>query len=174
MKKFRTWLEEFTDEGFWGNVGAGILPIACTTGRLLIAHRSGQVMEPYTWGVWGGKVDDEQAMDLEGEAKREFQEETGYSGSIEMHPAYVFRSSGGFEYHNFIGVLENEFEPRHNWETANHRWLTWEELQELSPKHFGLEALLSNSGSQIQQIIQQCNRKHGQGKQDNDRQLRLF
>jgi 8-oxo-dGTP pyrophosphatase MutT (NUDIX family) len=170
MRRFRCWLEEFTDEGFWGNVGAGILPIARTTGRLLIAHRSGDVAEPYTWGVWGGKVDDEEVMDLEGEAKREFQEETGYSGSIKMYPAYVYRSQGGFEYHNFVGVIDDEFQPRYNWETQGHRWVTWDELQSLGSKHFGLDALLSNSGQQIQQIIQQCR----QAQSGSDRQMRLF
>jgi len=156
---FQQWLNEqesdWSPEGFWGHKGAGILPIACTTGRILIAHRSIAVEEPHTWGVWGGKIDDDDA-DLQDEAQREFREETGYNGNLEIHPAFVFRSAGGFEYHNFIGVLDEEFQPTLNWETDNYRWSTWEELQMLSPKHFGLEKLLVNSGSLIQQIISKC------------------
>ena len=54
-------------------------------------------------------MDDEHAKNLETEAQREFAEETGYGGPIKMIPAYVFRSSGGgFEYHNFIGILEDQ------------------------------------------------------------------
>lgn len=155
---FKKWLEadyqNSSEENFWGNVGAGILPFCPETKRFLIAYRSIHVNEPNTWGVWGGKVDDEDLMNLQGEAKREFEEETGYSGSISLIPAYVFKSpGGGFEYHNFIGILSKEFNPKHNWETENHKWLTLEELFKLEPKHFGLSALLKNSYNLITNLV---------------------
>ena len=155
---FRIWLEEYANdagEAFWGNVGAGILPISKQTGKILVALRSHAVNEPNTWGAWGGKVDDEHRKDLQGEARREFEEETGYSGHMDLYPAHVFHSQGGgFEYHNFIGTLDEEFEPKSNWETNDHKWVTWDELALLSPKHFGLKALLKNSGPMIKSFIQ--------------------
>jgi hypothetical protein len=47
-----------SDEKFWGNLGAGILPIS-RTGRILIAYRSLDVNEPHTWGIFGGKLDED-------------------------------------------------------------------------------------------------------------------
>lgn len=171
MGTFKLWLEaeeewgdgDFADydndsgENFWGNVGAGVLPIARSTGRILLNFRSSYVNEPNTWGIWGGKVDDEHMMDLQAEARREFMEESGYNGSIQLTPAYIFKTSG-FEYHNFIGVIPDEFEPdippQHQWETEGHEWMTFEEVMSVEPKHFGLSGLLQHSGSAIQRLTQ--------------------
>ena len=171
MGTFRTWFENEEEWGdgdhanfandsgqnFWGNVGAGVLPIAKSTGRLLLNHRSAYVNEPNTWGVWGGKVDDEESMDLESEAKREFMEESGYHGPIQLFPAYVFNTSG-FQYHNFIGLVPDEFEPKippiHQWETQGHQWISLDELSTINPKHFGLQKLIQHSGDLIQKMAQ--------------------
>jgi 8-oxo-dGTP pyrophosphatase MutT (NUDIX family) len=131
------------DKPFWGNVGAGVLPIS-TSGKILVALRSEYVNEPNTWGVWGGKLDD--AEDIQQTCKREFIEETNYLHSIELIPAYVFKTEG-FEYHNFIGIVEQEFEPTLNWETQDFKWCSFDKLQDLEPKHFGLENLLKDPKS---------------------------
>jgi 8-oxo-dGTP pyrophosphatase MutT (NUDIX family) len=141
-------------ETFWGNVGAGILPIAISTSRILVAHRSAYVNEPNTYGIWGGKVDNEHTINLEQEAKREFKEETGYSGSIRLMKAAVFKTKG-FEYHNFLGIIPSEFEPSYNWETQDSLWITLDELFDLEPKHFGLKYLLNNSYSLIKKYTNQ-------------------
>ena len=52
--------------------------------------RSPHVNKPLTWGTWGGKVDKHE--DFEEAARREFVEETGYGGTIDVRPAYVFHS----------------------------------------------------------------------------------
>lgn len=175
MAEFRQWMEsqddfyndqdwddgEFdaydNDSGmnYWGNIGAGVLPIARKTGRILLNYRSAYVNEGNTWGVWGGKVDDEDTLNLEEEAKREFAEEAGYTGPIQLTPAYIFKTTG-FEYHNYIGIIPDEFEPnippQHQWETEDYRWVTWEELLEIEPKHFGLTGLVQHSGQIIQRL----------------------
>lgn len=137
---------------FWGSAGAGILPVCVTTGRILLNHRSHRVLEPNTWGVYGGKLDDE---DLTAEgvleaAKREFFEETGYTGEFNAVSSYVFKE-GNFSYHNFIGLFEEEFEPELNWESAGYRWVTFGELLDIEPKHFGLRALIENDAETIMQ-----------------------
>ena len=146
-----TTLNEYvTAEGRWGNIGAGILPYCKKTERFLIPFRSANVMEPNTYGVWGGKVDDEDMDNIETAAKREFYEETGHKIS-KIIPSYVYKEPK-FTYYNFIGFINNEFEPSLDWETEGFVWLTFDELLELEPKHFGLESLLKNSYDQIKNL----------------------
>lgn len=134
-------------EPFWGDIGAGVLPICTTTGRVLLGLRSDYVNEPGTWGGFGGKIDDrEEAKNPVKAAEREFHEEAGNRQSVKMIPAYVFRSrGGGFRFHNFIGLVNREFEPIDNIEVEETRWFTLEEMLDLEPKHFGLQELLDNS-----------------------------
>ena len=47
------YLKLFEEAEYWGKKGAGILPICKETKRLLVPFRSGYVLEPHTWGVWG-------------------------------------------------------------------------------------------------------------------------
>lgn len=161
-KKIRSILRETdyteydNDSGkpFWGNIGAGVLVYCSSTGRFLVDHRSEFVNEPDTYNVFGGKLDEYENESIVDAVHREFDEETQYSGDIKLIPAYVFKTKG-FEYHNFIGVINEEFEPIASWESQGHLWLTWEELQELQPKHFGLKGLLKNSESLIKKTMKE-------------------
>lgn len=132
-------------EGFWGDMAAGVLPICSVTGRILVAYRSKHVNEPHTYGVFGGKLDDGETSPIEA-AKRELHEESGYNGHFNIIPAFVFKSSGGgFEYHNFIGIVDHEFKPAFDWETESAKWLTLKEFIALKSKHFGLQLLIDNN-----------------------------
>jgi hypothetical protein len=55
--------------------------------------------------------------------------------------------SVGFQYFNFLGVVNDEFDAISNWETDHWEWVTFEELLELDPLHFGLEAVLADEHS---------------------------
>jgi len=143
---------------FWGNEGAGLLVISASTGRILVPLRSRWVMEPLTWGVIGGKIDYEDEgeeaddPDPEAAAVREFIEETGYQGLIEVTPAFVYEHENEdgdvvFTYYNFIGVVEDEFVPQENWETERFAWMALDQLLEIEPKHYGLQALLDDEES---------------------------
>jgi 8-oxo-dGTP pyrophosphatase MutT (NUDIX family) len=105
------------------------------------------VNEPNTYGTIGGKVDDN-TISLKAEANREFHEETGYRGMINLIPAYVFKDKD-FEYHNFIGLVPEEFQPTSNCETQEFKWVDLNELLKIQPKHFGLSALINHSISLI-------------------------
>ena len=166
MKTFRQFLEDYevgADEDTpesaydntqgarrWGNIGAGILPIAKSTGRLLVNFRSKYVNEPHQFGVWGGKVDSDE--NIEKAARREFVEETGYTGSMELIPAYVYQEPG-FEYHNFLGIIPTEFKPIYNWETEGHEWVSLDNMGKLRPLHFGLATLLTKSDQKIRDTL---------------------
>lgn len=154
---FKTWFEVnygddigFGKDGFWGNAGAGVLPISISSSRILVQKRSFQVEEPNTWGVFGGAV--RHGYEMEQAAKEEFLEETGYRGSIKLIPAYLFKK-GSFQYQNFLGLVQREFEPIDSWESSGHKWLTWDELESLPNKHFGLQALIIHSKNQIISLI---------------------
>lgn len=60
---------------FWGDQGAGVLPLAKSTGRILLSLRSPYVNEPNTWGIVGGAIDKNENPKTA--ALRELQEELG-------------------------------------------------------------------------------------------------
>ena len=152
-------------ENFWGNIGGGVLPVCTKTKRILVPLRSRYVNEPNQIGVWGGKADEEEGeneLGIVNVVKREFREETGYNGEIELIPAYIYQTpSKSFTYYNFIGLVEEEFTPLLDWETKNAKWITLEELVKYEDfiiidfgygtnkyyKHFGLMSLLNDKNS---------------------------
>ena len=136
---------------FWGSEGAGVLPMARSTGRVLLGLRSGAVRESDTWGIFGGAFrgvsgEDDELVAAEA-ALREFHEETGWdhrSGRSEITPLLVFERPG-FRYHNFLLVLPRQFTPELNWEHDDAAWFDLDDLP--SPLHFGLEELLQDRES---------------------------
>lgn len=140
---------------YWGSIGAGILPVCNTTGRVLVGLRSRHVMEPNTWGTFGGKLDIDEGIDesIKEAAMREMEEELGFFDHINLVDAYVFKDGNRFSYHNFFGVVPREFEPQLNWENSKAVWMTVEQLFDLPQQHFGLKALLQHSGDLLRDIV---------------------
>jgi 8-oxo-dGTP pyrophosphatase MutT (NUDIX family) len=128
------------------NIGAGIIPFCEKTKRFLLGFRSCYVLEPNTYGGFGGKLDIDEGIDetIEMAAKRELEEETGFSGNIKLIKGFVFKEIN-FEYHNYIGLVSEEFHPVLNWENDESRWMTYDELLRLRSKHFGLDRFLNES-----------------------------
>lgn len=130
--------------GFWGKQAAGCVFVAKDTGRFCISHRSEEVLEPGTWGTWGGAVD--QGENPQEAVRREIKEETGYTGELDLIPLLVFKApSDSFQYYNFLAVVDNEFNPIMNWENQDFKWVEWGKWP--SPLHPGLLTLLSDSDS---------------------------
>jgi hypothetical protein len=184
MMDFIGWLAEAAYRNkkgcdYWGDAGAGVLPVAKTTGRILVNHRGQDVNEGGTYGVFGGGIflDDTPYGTVEElarsnypqeQAKQELKEESGYSGPIKMVELWVYRDNKrnqqgepcNFFYWNFAGVVPHEFNLRagsgHKWEEGgDSRWVTFTELQRIQPKHFGLQALLKNGGGKLLEIVHQ-------------------
>lgn len=144
---------------YWGSEGAGILAIATDTGKWLVAHRSPEVKVPNTWGVIGGKIEHYEKPSTA--ARREFEEETGYQGKVNnirevyrwVSPDKLHDGTPKFIYYNFLGeIVKGDWEPVTNFETAEFRWCTYEELLALKPKHFGLDSLLRFKGDLIREM----------------------
>jgi len=136
---FKKFLES---QSYWGDQGAGILAIATDIGKWLVAFRSEYVMEPGTWGIIGGKIDEEDASNPQLAAKREFIEETKYTGPIKLTKASIWKSpeidpytnKPVFIFHNFIGeIVKGRWEPEIDWETEYFKWVSYDELMRLSP-----------------------------------------
>jgi len=157
---FKKWLlendaehgKELATTGFWGKQGAGCIILAKSTKRILLPHRSRSVQEPNTWGVWGGAIDSDEIP--KEAAKREVQEEAGYDGNTEMISLSVFEK-GTFKYHNFLAIIDEEFEPKlnneHAWETQGYKWVDFGDWPQ--PLHFGLQSLLTKDSQKIKTII---------------------
>ena len=129
----------------WGKAGAGVLILARDTGRILLTLRSGAVMEPHTWGVPGGKLDEgETALQA---AEREMDEELGIvpEPGSRLTLLYTFKETG-FRYDTFIGIVarESAVRPRLNWESDDAQWFDLDELP--SPLHPGVRGMMRAKG----------------------------
>ena len=135
----------------WGRRAAGFLIFAKDTGRMLLMLRSGDVMEPRTWGLPGGRCEDEDADERDC-AIREFLEETRCPETVTgpHEPVYIFREPG-FAYFNFIGYVEHEFKPVLDWENDDFGWFTPDALP--SPLHFGTRQLFAEAGAKILRMV---------------------
>ena len=134
-------------EKFWGNYAAGSIVLSKKTKRFLLNYRSKYVNEPNVYGLWGGKVEDEDS--IESTVLYELYEESNYNGIIvDLIPLFLFKNKNKtFEYHNFLAIIEDEFTPKLNWESEGYKWLTFDELLKLNKKHPGLELLLKDNNS---------------------------
>lgn len=129
------------ETGFWGRTGSGCLVYARSTGRFLIGLRSEGVLEPLTWGTWGGAIPS--GVSAEESALAELYEETEFDGDAQMVHVYQFRDErSGFVYDNFIAIIEDEFSPVLNWENCDFGW--FEQGAFPQPMHAGLEKMLQN------------------------------
>lgn len=115
--------------------------IYCTkTNRILMQLRSHTCNFPLTWSLWGGKVEDGerpfQAL------QRELHEELGVvPDMIKVYPLHQYQSKDEyFTYDTFCCLVEEEFVPVLNSESAGYCWVNvgfWPK-----PLHNGAKNLL--------------------------------
>ena len=92
-------------------IAAGVLPICEKTGRILIIKRGPHQPKPGLWACFGGKFDDADKSPKD-TAKREFVEESGYTGKYKISrlPLYVNKNNHSMFY-TYVGVFTEEFTP---------------------------------------------------------------
>jgi ADP-ribose pyrophosphatase YjhB (NUDIX family) len=93
-------------------IAAGVLPICAKTGRILIVRRGLNQPKPGLWACFGGKFEEGVDKSPKENARREFQEESGYEGKFKISrlPLYVNRDTHSVFY-TYVGIFEEEFTP---------------------------------------------------------------
>ena len=93
-------------------IASGVLPICKKTGRILVIRRGLNQSNPGMWACFGGKFEDGVDTCPKDNAKREFTEESGYTGKykISRFPLYV-NSDTHSVFYTYVGLFEEEFTP---------------------------------------------------------------
>jgi len=137
----------------------GVLFLAVDTGRCLLQLRNSEKRYHHTWGFFGGMMEEgESALDT---IQRELREEIGFVPDIaKLNPMDVYESKDkNFYYLSFVAVVDHEFLPILNAESAGYAWVdigAWP-----MPLHAGSRATLQrNRGTEkirtILGIHRQC------------------
>lgn len=128
-------------------VAAGVLFLSKETGRCLFQLRKAEKRFKNTWGFWGGTLEaDETPYDA---IKRELQEEIGFVPELtKLNPIDVYQSKDKkFFYYSFVYVVDKEFAPILNNESAGYAWvdIDWWPY----PLHSGAKTtLIKNRGAE--------------------------
>ena len=134
--------------------GAGILPIARSSGKILLGLRAMGGGHEETWASFGGGAGNKETPRQT--ALREFYEETGFSGKIGLMPFWIGTSGPSKNpkrvYHLFVGIVPTEFEPKLNMEHSEAKWFTYDEAKKLKNKHPKLDQLFTLADSELKEI----------------------
>lgn len=135
--------------------GAGTVFICHKTHRMLLNFRSGKKTHPHTWALWGGMIENEETP--KECLLREMKEEMGVIPIIDrIYPFDVYENkSKNFKYYSFVSIVDNEFIPILNQESAGYGWFKIDELP--TPLHFGAKITFCNRKTQekLHLILQQ-------------------
>jgi 8-oxo-dGTP pyrophosphatase MutT (NUDIX family) len=126
---------------------AGVLFLAKDTGRCLMQLRNSDKRFKHTWGFFGGMLE---SNETPFEAlQRELIEEIGFMPELaKLNPIDVYQSKDkNFYYYSFVAVVEAEFIPQLNDESAGYAWVNignWPQ-----PLHQGAKSTLNrNKGTE--------------------------
>lgn len=149
--------------------GAGVLVFCPATKRFLVHCRGSAGSNAGQYGLFGGGLDlgQAEASDIDSledlvsndalrifkrTAERELYEESGFDGKVELKLINIFRDPKcKSQFYNFLGIVEKEFKvnPPEKYEDETDvdksRWVTWSELTQLKPKHFGLKNIIKSN-----------------------------
>ena len=135
--------------------GVGTIFISSTTRRILLNLRAPYKTHSLCWSLWGGMMEDAETP-KEG-LLRELEEEMGFVPDItKIYPFDVYQSKDKhFKYYSFVCVVEEEFVPILNKESAGYCWIdigSWPK-----PMHQGAKVSFCNQKSleKIRMILDQ-------------------
>ena len=123
---------------------AGVVFLAKDTGRCLLQLRNSDKRFKNTWGFWGGLI--EKGETVYECIHRELTEEIGFVPELaKLNPIDVYQSKDQkFYYYSFVYVVEKEFSPVLNSESAGYAWVNigvWPQ-----PLHNGARLTLNKNG----------------------------
>ena len=144
-------LNESDDE----SKAAGAQIICQKTKRTLVGLRAKSSENGGTWNGFGGSIDikNGKTESVKEAVRREMSEEIGYTGKMDLVHEYQNKEKEGFVYHNFIGLVPEEFEPKLNNEHSDAKWITYDELKSLKNKHFGLVAYMKECQTEFKKYL---------------------
>ena len=137
---------------------SGVLFLALDTGRCLLQLRNSNKKHKHTWGFFGGIL--EKTETPYQAIQRELFEEIGFVPELQkLNPLDTYQSRDrGFMYHSFVYVVEQEFQPTLNAESAGYAWVNigvWPK-----PLHEGCRATLEkNDGNEKLRTILSINKQ---------------
>ena len=123
---------------------AGVVFLAKDTGRCLLQLRNSDKRFKNTWGFWGGMI--EMGETVYQCIQRELTEEIGFVPELaKLNPIDVYQSRDKhFYYYSFVYLVEKEFSPVLNDESAGYAWVNigvWPQ-----PLHNGARLTLNKNG----------------------------
>lgn len=135
-------------------IAAGVLPICSKTGRVLIIKRGPNQSGSGLWACFGGKFEEGLDKGPKDTAKREFAEESGYTGKykISRTPLYVNKDTHS-AFYTYVGVCDEEFIPdiENGHEATDYGWFYLDETPEnLLP---GFKETIEKKHKTLQNII---------------------
>lgn len=150
---------------FKPSFGAGVLLVAKSTGRFLLAKRGNEISYPSQWTNFGGGS--EPGESPEETAKRELKEESGYRGRIlRLVKSLVSNNPHNkYTFHNYIALVPDEFVPPMvgrktvdgHVEVQDHGWFSWFEITQnrfpYGQMHYGIKDLFRYNRAQILSIL---------------------
>lgn len=138
-------------------IAAGVLFLARDTGRCLLQLRNSDKRQKHTWGFFGGTLEKNETPY---EAiQRELTEEIGFVPELQkLNPIDVFQSKDKrFYYYSFAAVVDAEFHPTLNSESAGYAWVNIGQWPQ--PLHQGArQTLIRNKGTDKLHTILDINR----------------
>ena len=135
-------------------IAAGVLPICSKTGRMLLVRRGPHQSNAGTWACFGGKFEPEIDKGPKDNAKREFAEESMFTGkyNISRTPLYINKNNMSMFY-TYIGIFQEEFVPDLTGagESEEYGWFSLEEL----PENLlgGFKEAIVNKNTTLKKII---------------------
>jgi ADP-ribose pyrophosphatase YjhB (NUDIX family) len=104
-------------------IGVGTIFVSTKTQRILLNLRAPHKTHSMCWSLWGGMV--EQGEQPKEALLRELSEEMGSIPDIErIYPFDIYHSKDKhFRYYTFVCVVEEEFIPELNIESAGYAWI---------------------------------------------------
>ena len=143
------------DRSMFGRVAAGVIIQRSSDGNILLLKRSSETEQGGTWGICGGRVDEDFGHDAMSTVRQEVEEEIGglpkgkftgkkYNFKLPMFDGDTYWISGPngeswgkelpfengdfFVYTTFLYECTDEkWEPVLNWEHVNYKWVSKED-----------------------------------------------
>lgn len=132
-------------------LGAGIIAIEKTEGKILLGRRGLKGNQPNTWAPFGGTFDSEDVIP-KNTAIREFFEETQCQSKFLLNktPFYICEDNH-VKFYSFIGFFNEPFIPQLNSENLEYGWFHFDHLPE--NLHPGVKELFEVKKSDLENLI---------------------